>query len=133
MHACNRKYIYIDGLFSFEFLLASSTGQGRNHCKQLLKERRPTVLQMLEAISSHDSLHIARSLEELEACILETCATMLLSKNQRSHRGAYVHRAAQHVLTDQLQPLQVIPVCRQKKVLTHHSLVTLIHYRHGVG
>jgi hypothetical protein len=70
--------------------------------EQLLYNRGATASEVLIAIRCHDRLQVAWGSEELEACLLELAATMLLSQGQCSCNGFIADVAGQLLLTDQL-------------------------------
>jgi hypothetical protein len=52
------------------FSFSDSSRSWSHHYEQLVEKRWTAALQMVEAITRHDCLEIARSLEKLKACIV---------------------------------------------------------------
>jgi hypothetical protein len=66
---------------------------------------------------------------ELEACLLETFAAMLLCEHQRSRCTASADALAKLVLAYELLPLQVIPIRRDEQMLSHGNGITFVQLR----
>jgi hypothetical protein len=78
---------------------------------------------MLEALSAHDCLQICWNAKEIEAQLLQHNAVVLLGQRQDGRHLVHIDVLAQLVLTDQLQPLDIVPVRGDEKVLVHGNLV----------
>lgn len=81
---------------------------------------------MLKALGCHDRVQCVGTPEEVNTGLPEPVAPVLLREHQHGRSCVDLYLPAQFLLTNQLQPLHVVPVRRFQQVVRHGSIVFVV-------